>query len=552
MSYIVLARKWRPQVFDDLIGQETIVRTLKNALSAGKVVHAYLFSGPRGVGKTSTARILAKALNCINAPVSEPCGKCQHCIAITEGSSVDVIEIDGASNTQVDSIRELRESVKYAPSSGRYKIYIIDEVHMLSVSAFNALLKTLEEPPSHVVFIFATTEPKKIPPTIHSRCQHHAFRRIPKDKIIEQLEKIITAEGINIKKPSVEMIARAADGSIRDALTLLDQVSAFSDDITEEEIKTLLGLPETEIILNLSQTIIEGNVSHTLSIIKELTDKGYDIRFLTKELVEHFRNLSVVKITDDVKEILEFTDDEIEQLRPQAASLTVEQLTLLLTELLKLEGEVRTAINPRYTLELGLLRMSFIKGMTAIDDILKMLGGTVLPPGNAPSKITPSTSQTREDENNPPLPNISKGETEGFPGRKKLDLSDSEGIWQKLVEEIDTHDHLLAGKLSQAKLINLSTVDMVIGFNGGMSMLAELIKNKVPLIEEKLYQFTGKKLRLKIITLPEEKVKKNNKSIKEMVISEPVVQGAIKLFNSSIIEVRSLKGTDNQGQKHGK
>lgn len=523
MSYIVLARRWRPQVFDDLIGQETIVRTLKNALSSGKVVHAYLFSGPRGIGKTSTARILARALNCVNGPVSEPCGKCQQCISIAEGSSVDVIEIDGASNTQVDSIRELREAVKYAPSSGRYKIYIIDEVHMLSVSAFNALLKTLEEPPAHVVFIFATTEPKKIPSTIHSRCQHHAFRRIPKDKIAEQLNKIITAEGINIRMASVEMIARAADGSIRDALTLLDHVSSFSDDITEEEIRTLLGLPETEIIMNLSQTIIEGDISRTLSIIKELTDKGYDIRSLTKELIEHFRNLSIVKITDDVREILEFTDDEIERLRSQSSNLTVEQLTLFLTELLKLETEVKSAMNPRYTLELGLLRMSFVKGMTSIDDILKMLGGSVVqtPP-------PPSGERVRAKEKD----------------EEKADISDRDSLWQKVIDEIDSDDHLLAGKLSHAKLINVSTKDMEIGFNGGMSMLAELIKNKTPLIEEKLYNLTGRKLRLKIVTLSEDKTKKNNKNIKEIVISEPVVQGAMRLFNSSIIEVKSLEKKD--------
>lgn len=538
MSYIVLARKWRPQGFDDLIGQDTIVRTLKNALSSGKMVHAYLFSGPRGVGKTSTARILAKALNCINGPVSEPCGKCRHCMAITEGSSVDVIEIDGASNTQVDSIRELRESVKYAPSSGRYKIYIIDEVHMLSISAFNALLKTLEEPPAHVIFIFATTEPKKIPPTILSRCQHHAFRKIPKDRIVGQLRKITTTERINIKDSSLEMIARVADGSMRDALTLLDQVSSFSDDITEEEIKTLLGLPEAEVIQNLSQTIIEGNISQTLSIIKELTDKGYDIRFLTKELVEHFRNLAIVKITKDVNRILELTEDETKQLNSQVSIVTVEQLTLLLTELLKLEAEVRSAINPRYTLELGLLRMSFVKGMTSIGDVLKMLSGPEI--SSVRSALTKEKTAVREKKSESAKPVYTKNEE---------DLLDQDSLWQKVIKEIDSEDHLLACKLAQAKTVRLSATELTIGFNGGISMFAELIKNKTSLIEEKLSNLTGKRLRLKIIALPEENIKKNSNTIKEMVISEPVVQGAIRLFNSSIIEVKSLKHTGHQDQK---
>ena len=237
MSYIVLARKWRPQGFNDLIGQEAVVTTFKNALSSGKIVHAYLFSGPRGVGKTSSARILAKALNCLQRSDSEPCGECRSCKSITQGASVDVLEIDGASNTSVDAVRELREAVKYAPSGGKYKIYIIDEVHMLSTQAFNALLKTLEEPPAHVIFIFATTEPKKIPSTILSRCQHHSFRRITKNMIKGQLNKIIDTEKINIRESALEMIAKAADGSMRDALTLLDQATAFSDDITEEELQ---------------------------------------------------------------------------------------------------------------------------------------------------------------------------------------------------------------------------------------------------------------------------------------------------------------------------
>ncbi len=217
MSYIVLARKWRPQGFEDLVGQETVVKTFQNAIASGKIVHAYLFSGPRGVGKTSSARILAKALNCEKSIDSGPCGKCHSCQAITDGASVDVFEIDGASNNSVDAVRELRETVKYAPSGGKYKIYIIDEVHMLSTSAFNALLKTLEEPPEHVIFIFATTEPKKIPSTILSRCQHHAFRRISKARIKEQLKKITETEKSGIKDRALDMKAKAADGSMRDA-----------------------------------------------------------------------------------------------------------------------------------------------------------------------------------------------------------------------------------------------------------------------------------------------------------------------------------------------
>lgn len=539
MSYIVLARRWRPQGFDDLIGQDAIVKTFKNALSGGKTVHAYLFSGPRGVGKTSTARILAKALNCINGHVSEPCGKCQHCTAITEGSSIDVIEIDGASNTQVESVRELREAVKYAPSSGRYKIYIIDEVHMLSISAFNALLKTLEEPPPHVIFIFATTEPKKIPSTILSRCQHHPFRKIPKDKIKGQLRKIAGTEAINIRESSLEMIAKASDGSMRDALTLLDQVSSFSDDITEKEVQVLLGLPEAEIILSLSETILSGDISKTLSMIKELTERGYDLRSLTKELVEHFRNIAVVKVTGDAEGFLEFTEEEVKQMKQQAAKVSIEELTLLLTELLRLEGEVRIAVNPRYTLELGLLRMSFVKGMTSISDILNMLTG--LPPvQQTGSKAQDAMSDIPVKKEHPDEKQSQTVESP-LPHSMSTSLDDKDSLWQKLVENIDSEDHLLACKLVEAKIIDFTSTELTIGFNGGMSVLADLIKKKSSLVEEKLNNLTGNKLKLKIITLPEKKTKKTFDRLKETVVSEPIIQNVIKLFDSSIIEVKSLE-----------
>ncbi|RMD59214.1 MAG: DNA polymerase III subunit gamma/tau, partial [Nitrospirae bacterium] len=245
MSYLVFARKWRPKHFGDLLGQEPIVRSLRNAISSGKIGHAYLFSGPRGVGKTTTARILAGALNCVHGPTPEPCGECPNCEAIYNGSSVDVLEIDGASHNSVDNIRELRDTVGYMPSMCRYKIYIIDEIHMLSEQAFNALLKTLEEPPLHCVFIFATTAPKKIPSTILSRCQHYMFRRIPKDVIKQRLRAVAEDEGISISEEAIGMISKASDGSMRDALTMLDQASALSDNISISDVQKLLGLPES-------------------------------------------------------------------------------------------------------------------------------------------------------------------------------------------------------------------------------------------------------------------------------------------------------------------
>jgi DNA polymerase-3 subunit gamma/tau len=543
MSYIVLARKWRPQNFDDLIAQEAVVRTIKNALTSGKTAHAYLFSGPRGIGKTSAARILAKALNCLQGPTIEPCGKCQNCEAIANSSSVDVIEIDGASNNSVDDVRELRESVKYAPSTCKYKIYIVDEVHMLSQPAFNALLKTLEEPPAHVVFVFATTEPKKVPPTILSRCQHHAFRRIPKAKIKDRLLKISQAEGINIKEMAVEMISRASDGSMRDALTILDQASSFSDDISEKELQVLLGLPETDIILNLSETILSGDISNTLSIIKELTERGYDLRAITKELVEHFRNIAIVKVIQDPDEFLEFTQEEIQKLQHQASRVNIEELTLLLTELIRLEGEVKSTINPRYSLELGLLRTSFIKGLTSISDILKKLGDT--------EQTLMSTVVDTKDNENPPYPpftkgGIKEGEKEGFEVQ-----DDKDTLWSEIIEKLKSRDQLLACKLAETKIIDITSTELIIGFNGGMSVLADSVKRNASLVEAAVKDITGNKLRLKIISLPIKESKgiylfrELSNGVKEKVLSDPVVKNAIELFKGTILEVKSPEKNDS-------
>lgn len=536
MSYIVLARKWRPQNFDDLVGQESIVTTFKNALSSGKIVHAYLFSGPRGVGKTSSARILAKALNCTERSGSDPCGKCQSCTSITESASVDVFEIDGASNTSVDAVRELRETVKYAPSGGKYRIYIIDEVHMLSTAAFNALLKTLEEPPSHVVFIFATTEPKKIPSTILSRCQHHSFRRISKGRIREQLKKITDTEKINISESALEMISRAADGSMRDALTLLDQACSFSDDVTEQELQSLLGLPEADIISNLSKSILSGDISSTLSLIKELTDRGSDLRQLTRELVEQFRNIAVVKVTEDAEGLLEFSREEVQRLGQLASDVSIEQLTLLLAELLKLEGEVRNSIHPRYTLELGLLRTSFVKGMTSIENVLKMLGGEK-GPADMPAALQPDPESSTAAEK--------KTEVAHEPASDKTSVTlNKEQIWKGLIDEVDSQDHLLACKLTEAKLVGLTSKELSIGFNGGMSVLADSIEKNSSIIKPLLQKISGNNLRLKIVSLPKEKKEKSIKEIKEKVFSEPLVKDALRIFKGSMINVKSLEETN--------
>src|SRR4030043_2491478 len=371
MSYLVLARKWRPQGFDDLIGQESIIRLLKNSIDQGKIAHAYLFSGPRGVGKTSTARILAKALNCKDGPTSTPCGTCTFCTSITDGYSIDVMEIDGASNNSVNDIRDLRERGKYVPSGGRYKVYIIDETHMLSDAAFNALLKTLEEPPPHVVFVLATTAPKKIPPTVLSRCQHLPFRRIPKHNIKERLKKISDAEGINISDPAIEMIARAADGSLRDSLTILDQISSFSSDIKEPDVKNLLGITDFGLLSRLSAALIEGKGEEILKVTGELVERGTDIRSFIKELIRFFRDMLVASVVKKPEEILDMNMEEMDTIKNILLKTSEDQLTLILSELMKAEINVRNVSSPRLALEMSLIKTSFLNDIKPLKEIME-------------------------------------------------------------------------------------------------------------------------------------------------------------------------------------
>ena len=321
--YEVLARKYRPQTFSELTGQEHVSRTLQNAIDSGRVAHAFLFSGARGVGKTSTARILAKTLNCEKGVTHEPCNVCPLCIEITKGASTDVFEIDGASNNGVEDVRELRDSIKYLPSHSRYKIIIIDEVHMLSTNAFNALLKTLEEPPEHVKFIFATTEPHKLPVTILSRCQRFDFKRVTLTKIVARLREIAGKEGVTISDSSLALIARKGDGSMRDSLTALDQVLAFcGNSATDEDVVTLIGAVDRRLLAEISTTIFSADTQGVLEGVKKVDVVGYNMRQFCQELIEHFRRLLVIRSVRKPEDILDLADAELEELRQQAAAFS--------------------------------------------------------------------------------------------------------------------------------------------------------------------------------------------------------------------------------------
>jgi len=371
MSYKVFARKWRPQVFEEVIGQEHITETLKNALLSNRLAHAYLFSGTRGVGKTSVARIFAKALNCQDRQDGNPCNKCHKCIEITNGSSVDVQEIDGASNRGIDEIRNLRENIRYLPSSGTYRIYIIDEVHMLTLPAFNALLKTLEEPPEHVKFIFATTEAHKVPVTILSRCQRFDFKRIPIAKIEEQIKKIVQKEGITISDSSIAIISKEAEGSMRDAESLLDQVVSFAgNNVKDEQIMEVLGIIDRALIYKTSQAIIDGNSTVCLDIINEIYNYGYEVKEFYKEIMVQFRNLIVALVSHNTSNTLDLPDNELQEITKQAKQATLERLIQSLNFLINREADLRYTTNPRIALEAILLKLAGLKEYISFDELL--------------------------------------------------------------------------------------------------------------------------------------------------------------------------------------
>ena len=360
MDYQVSARKYRPGTFDDVIGQPHVVQTLVNSITTERIAQAYLFSGTRGVGKTTVARILAKALNCERGPTGTPCGTCSNCLEIAQGTSVDVMEIDGASNTSVDDVREIRENVKFAAFRGKYRVYIIDEVHMLSNSAFNALLKTLEEPPPHVVFIFATTEIHKIPATILSRCQHYNFRRIARTEIIERLRHVVDQDKIVIEERSLMALARASEGSMRDGLSLLDQAVAFAGKtIVHADLEALLGAVPHELVRAMIQAITTQESAAALRVLAQLLDQGHDLRAYCAEVVEYLRNMLVVSVVTAPQErqgLIEASAEDLTQMAIDAQAFSPEPLQELLAIFTQAEDSLRLSAHPRFVLETAAIR----------------------------------------------------------------------------------------------------------------------------------------------------------------------------------------------------
>lgn len=372
--YTALYRKWRPQRFEDVCGQEQITMTLKNELESNRISHAYLFCGTRGTGKTSTAKLLAKAVNCRHPQGINPCNQCESCTSINEGNSIDVYEIDAASNRGIDDIRDLREAIRFTPTLGKYKVYIIDEVHMLTNEAFNALLKTLEEPPEYVLFILATTEPHKLPATILSRCQRFDFKRISTDTIVELLDRVCRTEGFEAEEAAVKLIARNSDGAMRDALSILDQCSVYGDRrITHGSVLEVMGIVNDEYLFRISEAVQKADAAEAIRITDEIAAGGKDISQFIKDLMIHYRNLMMTRVVEKAEEVIDMSIEGIQQLKKQSAEYDKDNIIRCINILSELDGEARWSSNPRILLEVALVRMCRPVGDNSTEGLLARL-----------------------------------------------------------------------------------------------------------------------------------------------------------------------------------
>ncbi len=460
MGYQVTARRWRPQTFDDIVEQQHVTRTLQNAIQLNRVAHAYLFSGTRGVGKTTMARLLAKALNCEQGPTVQPCNTCQSCQEITRGSYLDIIEIDGASNRGIDEIRDLREQLRYLPSGGRYKIYIIDEVHMLTKEAFNALLKTLEEPPPHVVFVFATTELEKIPLTIVSRCQRFEFKRVSLAGICEQLASITQSEGITISSTSLAHIARAAEGSMRDGQSLLDQVIAFCGmEIQDDDVRQLLGHVGNEPLVACLDALFRQDVETALRTVGQLQMEGYEAGSTMKALLEALRHLIVLKTVPQPESLIPLSESDMTALRRLSDAVSPEDIYGQFHTLSAAEGSLRYASNPMLILEMALVRMACIGRVQPLQSVLDYLQQY----GDEQTAASPTTSYPVTMSE--PVANEVHESLASESAIAEAPASSEGDPWRMLQERVAQKRPSLAGCLEQGIVVSSQDHKLMIGIH---------------------------------------------------------------------------------------
>jgi DNA polymerase-3 subunit gamma/tau len=550
VSYEVFARKYRPQTFDDLVGQTHVSRTLKNAVSQNRLAHAYLFVGPRGVGKTSTARILAKSLNCIKGPTITPCGVCDNCREIAGGNSLDVIEIDGASNNSVEDVRQLRENVRYAPAKGRYKIYLIDEVHMLSSAAFNALLKTLEEPPEHVKFIFATTEPQKVLATILSRCQRFDLHRIPANLIAQHLQFIAKEEKITLQPAAAHAIARGAEGGLRDAESMLDQLVAFcGEKITESDVLNVFGFTSEQTVSDLTGRMLRAETPEAIDLLHEQCEAGKDMMRLMADLIAYLRDLLVFKAKPDA--LSEDVDSDVQKsLATQAELVSTDRLLELIDQFAATEGRMKWAPNKKLHFEVAIIKAIQSLGQATLDEVIEKLGelqdGGARPPAFAEATAgkpgAPPTRPAPVAAGVSPAPRTRAAGTAATTearGGGKVATVDSEKIWQSVLEKIPAKG-LLRTLSELVRPIGTDGRNFVLGHSPIDKAQVEVVTstNNRRQLETMLNDVSGGDWTVRFVAkndIPPSGTAETQES-SESFKNEPLIQEAIELFNARVIQ----------------
>jgi DNA polymerase-3 subunit gamma/tau len=534
VSYEVFARKYRPQTFDDLVGQSHVSRTLKNAVAQNRLAHAYLFVGPRGVGKTSTARILAKSLNCIKGPTVTPCGVCDNCREIAGGNSLDVIEIDGASNNSVEDVRQLRENVRYAPAKGRYKIYLIDEVHMLSSAAFNALLKTLEEPPEHVKFIFATTEPQKVLPTILSRCQRFDLHRIPANLIAQHLQFIAKKEKITLQPAAAHAIARGAEGGLRDAESMLDQLVAFcGEKITEGDVLNVFGFTSEQTVSDLTGRILLGETPEAIDLLHEQSEAGKDMMRLIADLIAYLRDLLVFKAKPDA--LNEDVDPDVQKsLAAHAELISTDRLLELIDQFAAAEGRMKWAPNKKLHFEVAIIKAIQSLGQATLDEVIEKLG-ELRDSGGTPKKSAPGAAGA-----SPARQTRAAGTAATTEARveERSDTIEPQKNWERVLAKIPAQKGFVRNSALAAYVLGIEGRNFKLGFapndKAAMDILGLQANRKF--VETLLNEITGKDWSLKL-TVNEDLVSKSTAAGEDSpndFKDEPLIQEAIELFNARV------------------
>jgi DNA polymerase-3 subunit gamma/tau len=527
--YQVLARKWRPQIFQDLVGQQTVTKTLQNAITSGRIAHAFLFSGPRGIGKTTSARILAKALNCNSSsgPVETPCNQCASCIDISNSRSMDVLEIDGASNRGIDEVRELRESAKYQPIRDRFRIFIIDEVHMLTTEAFNALLKILEEPPPHVFFIFATTELRKVPATIVSRCQLFEFKRIPDSQLVQRLSQIVKEEKIKISSKSLEMIATASEGGLRDALGILDQMIAFGGNkIDDKDVQAVLGLVDIEVMIQLGEAIANGDSAEVLKLLGQIAEYGIDYKIFYNELLAFYRDLFMLRYSE---QDLTGTDERLRRLASQYDEV---QLLRICHQLVSIQNLLKQSGNLRFLFEITLVKLSQIKRLVPIEEVVESLKKNV----STAFSVVPASSKTIPQA---PSARITRPETES---NRTAAREVPDDFFALFINDLEASNAKLAAALGNAKVIQAgNTVTFYIP-ETYYAMIKQNPKDKADL-QTLLRQRIGEDVNVEIVKgdPPVEKQAVKVSTPETLVANDPVVQEFMKTFDGKISKIELKK-----------